>query len=162
MADAAASSNLLDSTIPLSSCRNCCSDFVAWRVVIVDPTGVRSVRLVAATRATATATVAAAVSTTPRWVATGRATVTTAHGRTTESAAEATATARAAATTTSAAVHAGEVGALGDDLRANCQFPISLIPPFGYAQHTLRFLLLNTLSLRTSACVTKLGSENST
>jgi hypothetical protein len=126
-------------------------------------TVVRSVRLVAATRGTATTTVAAAVSTTPRRVATGRATVATAHGRAAESAAEAAATAaRATTTTTSAAVHAGEVGALGDDLQANVSVLIFPVLPFNRAQHTFRFLLLNTLSLRTSACVTKLGSENST
>jgi hypothetical protein len=73
---------------------------------------------VEAAASTATTTVAAAVSTTSGRVATRRATVAAAHGRRATVASVRTATTARGATSTaaSAAVHAWEIGSLGNDL----------------------------------------------
>jgi hypothetical protein len=89
--------------------------FEARAVSIVVLEGRHSVGVVAAA-GTTTATVTTTVASTSGRVATRGTTIAAAHGRSTVASIGATTTARAAATTASAAVHAGEVRSLGDDL----------------------------------------------
>lgn len=107
--------------------------------------GGRSVGGVAAS----TTAVAAAVGTSRR-VASRRA-IATAHGRRAV-AAIGTATTAARTTTAAAAVHAGKVGTLGDDL---CRYLVStairLLLQADRVDNTFKFLFLNMLSFSTSA-----------
>ena len=122
------------------------------KIVLVRDRSVRGVS------ASAAAAVAATVATARR-VASRRA-VAAAH-RGTVACVGTTTTARTAATSTSS-VHTRQVGALGDHLQEIWSVLVFLSnPPLLYI-HTFKFLFLKRLSFSTSACVTKLGSANST